>query len=129
MPPKPTVHKLGDLQLQIMKVLWTNTEASVPEVHKALAEETELAYTTIATMLRKMEVKGLVKHRVEDRKFIYKPLVKEQEVSEKMSAHFVDRLFEGSLADMVSHLLSTHEVSREELVKIEKMVAARKKKL
>lgn len=129
MPPKPTVHKLGDLQLQIMKVLWANSEASVPEVHKALAEQTELAYTTIATMLRKMEAKGLVKHRVEERKFIYKPMVKEQEVSEKMSTHFVDRLFEGSLADMVSHLLSTREVSREELVKIEKLVAARKKQL
>jgi len=129
MPPKPTVHKLGDLQLQIMKVLWANPQASVPEVHKALSEENDLAYTTIATMLRKMEARGLVKHRVEERKFIYKPAVKEDDVSQKMSAHLVERLFAGSLADMVSHLLTTQEVSREELVKIEKLISEKKKNL
>ncbi len=126
---KPTVHKLGDLQLKIMKVLWEKTEASVSEVHEVLSRESDFAYTTMATMLRKMEARGLVKHRADDRKFLYKPLVKEEEVSQKMSAHLVERLFEGSLADMVSHLLATHEVSRDELNKLEKLIAERKKKL
>jgi BlaI family penicillinase repressor len=127
--PKPIVHRLGELQLKIMKVLWEKSEASVPEVHKLLSGETELAYTTIATMLRKMEARGLVKHRVEERRFLYRSAVQEDDVTRKMSAHLVERLFEGSLADTVSHLLSTHEVSREELTKLEKLIAERKKKL
>jgi BlaI family transcriptional regulator, penicillinase repressor len=51
----PTVHRLGDLQLKIMKVLWEKSEASIPEVHQTASQEADLAYTTISTMLRKME--------------------------------------------------------------------------
>ncbi len=126
---KTRLNQLGDLQLKIMKVLWERSEATVAEVHETLARELDLAYTTIATMLRKMEGRGLVKHRVEERKFIYRPQVKEDEVASKMSAHFIEGLFEGSLADMMSHLLSTQEISREELERLEKMIAERKKKL
>jgi len=46
-----------------------------------------------------------------------------------MADHLIERLFEGSLADMVNHLLTTREVSREELSKLEKLIAERKKKL
>lgn len=126
---KPKVHRLGELQLKIMQTLWERSEATVAEVHKTLARETALAYTTIATMLRKMEARGLVKYRVEGRRFLYRAAIKAEEVTRKMSTHLVERLFEGSLADMVSHLLTTHEVSREELNKLEKLIAARKKKL
>lgn len=127
--PKSTTHRLGDLQLKIMKVLWERDEVTVADVHKLLSEKTDLAYTTFATMLRKMEARGLVKHRTDERRFLYRAAVKEEDVTRKMSSHMVERLFEGSLADTVSHLLSTHEVSREELDKLAKLIAERKRKL
>ena len=126
---KPDVHRLGDLQLKIMKVLWDHAEATVSEVHKTLTADAEYAYTTIATMLRKMEDRRLVSHRVEERKFLYRAAVKEDEVSRGMADHLVDRLFEGSLAGAVSHLLNTHDVSRKELEELEKLIAERKKQL
>ena len=123
---KTRIHRLGDLQLRIMKVLWANEEATVADVHKRLGDESELAYTTVATMLRKMEARGLVKHRMEARSFIYRAAVAEEAVSRGMADHLLERLFEGSLADMVRHLLSNREVSREELSKLEKLIAERK---
>ncbi|MDB6056943.1 MAG: Transcriptional repressor, BlaI/MecI family [Verrucomicrobiales bacterium] len=125
----PRINRLGDLQLKIMKVLWDSSEATVAEVHENLSVEADFAYTTIATMLRKMEARGLVKHRAEERKFLYRAKVKADDVKSKMSTHFVERMFEGSLADMVSHLLTTHEVSREELDRLSQLIAERKKKL
>jgi predicted transcriptional regulator len=77
-------------------------------------------------MLRKMEARGLVKHRMEARSFIYRAAVAEEAVSRGMADHLLERLFEGSLADMVRHLLSNREVSREELSKLEKLIAERK---
>lgn len=126
---KPKINRLGDLQLKIMKVLWDRPEATVAEVHETLSTEADFAYTTIATMLRKMEARGLVKHRAEERKFLYRAQVKAEDVTRNMSNHFVERMFEGSLADMVTHLLSTHEISREELDRLAKLIAERKKKL
>jgi len=121
------IHRLGDLQLRIMKVLWSRSEATVAEVHRELSGERDLAYTTLATMLRKMETRGLVRHRVEERSFVYAAAVDEDAVSRGMSDHLLERLFEGSLADMVRHLLDTREVSREELSKIERLIAERKR--
>ena len=125
---KAAIHRLGDLQLRIMKVLWAQGEATVAEVHKALGAESDLAYTTVATMLRKMEARRLVTHRLEERSFVYRAVVGEAEVSRGMADHLLDRLFEGSLADMVRHLLSIREVSRAELSKLEKLIAEQKRR-
>jgi BlaI family penicillinase repressor len=123
---KRKIVRLGDLQLQIMQILWTRGEAAVADVVNGLSGAKDLAYTTIATMLRKMEAKGLVTHRIEGRSFVYRPRVKEEEVTRTMADHFVDRLFEGSLTEVVSHLLSTREVSKDELETLERLIAERK---
>jgi predicted transcriptional regulator len=127
---KSKVYRLGDLQLRIMKVLWQRTEpATVADVLQGLSGGGDLAYTTIATMLRKMEARGLVRHRLHERKFLYRPAVQAEEITRKISAHFIERLFEGSLADMLAHLLTTQEISREELARLEELIAKRKKTL
>jgi predicted transcriptional regulator len=112
-----------------MKLLWSKPRATVAGLHADLQQEKELAYTTVATMLRKMEGRGLVKHRLDGRTFVYQAAVGEEAVVRGMADHFVERLFEGSLTDVVSHLLSTREVSRDELVALEHLIAQRKKEL
>jgi predicted transcriptional regulator len=124
---QPKLSRLGDLQLQIMQALWERGEATVAEVHCALEGERNLAYTTVATMLRKMEARGLVAHRTAARSFVYRAGVKEKAVSQGMTDHLLERLFGGSLSGLVSHLLSSREVSREELSKLERLIAERKK--
>jgi predicted transcriptional regulator len=120
-------YRLGDLQLRIMKALWERHEASVALVLEALGPAAGLAYTTVATMLRKMEARGLVRHRSEGRRFIYRAAVPPEVVTRSMADDVLERLFEGSLADLLHHLLSTREVSREELRALERMIAERKK--
>jgi len=124
--PKPKLHRLGDLQLRILQTLWEREEASVAAVHAALTKE-RLAHTTIATMLRKMEARGLVAHRAEGRTFLYRAAVAAEHVNQGMADHVLDRLFEGRLADMVSHLLDTREVSKDELAELQRLVAKRRR--
>ena len=126
-PPKSI--RLGDLQLRIMQVLWDRGESTVTQVLERLSGGASLAYTTVATMLRKMESRGLVQHRAEGRSFLYRAKLAAQAVTRSMSDHLVDRLFEGSLTEVVSHLLTTREVSREELSQLERVIAERKKSL
>lgn len=126
MATKP--YRLGDLQLRILKILWKTGPASVAEVHEELGPE-HWAHTTVATMLRKMEARGLVHHRDEGRKFIYEPAVTAVEVNRNTTADLVERLFEGSLADAVSHLLDSREVSAEELDRLEQLIRDRKRRL
>ncbi|MGB9688523.1 BlaI/MecI/CopY family transcriptional regulator [Thermogutta sp.] len=120
--------RLGDLQLQILRVLWNKQAASVQEVHEALKGR-RLAYTTVATMLRKMEQRGLVGHRLEHRRFIYFPLVSQSQVVRSATTDFLDRLFQGSLSAAVCHLLDTRDLTREELEELERLIAQRKREI
>jgi len=116
-------YSLGDLQLAIMKVLWRRREASVAEVHGALLEERGLAPTTIATMLLKMEKKGVVAHRPEGRKFIYRPIISEEQVRHRMVEELTERLFGGDTGALVAHLLSADRIHEAELAEIKQRIA------
>ena len=123
--PKERGIRLGDLQLRIMRVLWDSGAVTVFEVQQRLGRQ-RLAYTTVATMLRKMEERGLVDHLEEGRKFLYRAVVSMDEVTRSMTGDLVDRLFDGSLAEAVSHLLESREISHEELDRLEQLIQQRK---
>jgi BlaI family transcriptional regulator, penicillinase repressor len=122
-----TTHRLGDLQLAIMRVLWATGEATVAEVHEALEAERGLAPTTIATMLMKMEKKGVVGHETHGRKFVYRPRVSEGEVRRSMVADLTSQLFRGDVTALVNHLLSEHPVDSRELAQLRDLISAHEK--
>jgi len=113
---------LGDLQHAIMGVLWERGEATTAEVHEALREERGLAPTTIATMLRKMEDKGVVAHHALGRQFVYRPTVTEDLVRRSMVGELVERLFGGDPKALVAHLVSEHEIAPGELGELRRRV-------
>lgn len=121
-------HHLADLQYAIMRVLWSEGEATVAKVQEALADERGLALTTIATMLTKMEKKGVVAHRSEGRQFVYRPLISEKQVHRTMVAELTDRLFQGDFKALVSHLLTEQEIDASELKRLKALIEERASK-
>ena len=117
--------RLGDLQLAIMRVLWECGEASAAHVHRTLYPQRGLALTTIATMLRKMETKGVVTHRREGRQFLYRPTIAEGEVHRSMVGDLVDRLFAGDALELVNHLLTEGDIDMGELEDLRKRLEER----
>ena len=91
MAEPPTDPSLGNLQHAIMEVLWSAGEATASDVHRALQAERGLAPTTIATMLSKMERKGVVSHRTDGRRFVYRATVSRDEVRRTMLGELTDR--------------------------------------
>lgn len=120
-------HNLGDLQHAIMAVFWERGEATVAEVHEALHDR-GLAFTTIATMLRKMERKGVVAHRAEGRQFVYRAKVTEKQVRRSMVGELIGRLFDGDPGALVAHLVTEHEVDVSELDTLRRRLPAARKR-
>jgi len=118
---------LGDLQHAIMAVLWDRGEATTADVHQALQAERGLALTTIATMLRKMEEKGVVAHHAEGRQFVYRPTVTQAEIRESMVGELVERVFGGDANALVAHLVSQHEIDARELSSLRRRLDAGRK--
>ncbi|MFQ5505002.1 MAG: BlaI/MecI/CopY family transcriptional regulator [Planctomycetota bacterium] len=123
----PRKNSLGDLQLAIMRVLWERGEASAGQVHRSLLAERGLAPTTIATMLRRMEDRGIVTHRREGRQFVYRPRVGEEEVHRSMVAELIERLFAGDPKALVNHLLREGEIDLDELEALRSRIETRER--
>lgn len=122
-------HHLASLQLAIMQVLWDRGAATVAEVRDELAETRPLAYTTVGTMLAKMERNGQVTHTSEARVNVYRPAIRRERVNKSMVSDLAVRLFGGDVAEMVSHLLDSSDVSAEELKRLKKLIREKEQEL
>ncbi|MBV8035363.1 BlaI/MecI/CopY family transcriptional regulator [Roseateles sp.] len=117
---------LSDLQLSLMRALWARGEASTAEVAEALRGERDLAYTTVATLLTRLEKRGLLASRREGRALLYTPRVSEAEVQRSMVGSLLDNLFSGRASALVSHLLESRGVDAKELAELQALLKQRK---
>ena len=113
---------LTDLQLDILRVFWARGEATTQEVHDALAESRGLAPTTVATLLSRLEKKGVLAHRRRGRQHVFRALVTERQVKRSKVRDLTESLFGGDPAALVSHLVRSDDVDREELARIRSLL-------
>jgi predicted transcriptional regulator len=114
---KPEVH-LSELQLAVMRALWRRGEASVAEVVGELGPKRALAHTTVATLLTRLEKRGLLATRREGRTLFYKPLISEPDVRRSMVADLVATLFKGDPKALLAHLVHEDEIAPGDLEKV-----------
>jgi BlaI family transcriptional regulator, penicillinase repressor len=111
---------LSELQISVVRVLWECGEASVTDIAATLAAERGLAHTTVATLLTRLEKRGVVSQRREGRQLIYRALVSESQVRRSMVADLVGSLFGGDAHALVAHLVSESEIAPGDLARVRK---------
>ena len=104
-------HQLTDLQIALMRILWARGQATVIEICEALKPERGLAQTTVATLLSRLERRGVVEHETRQRQFVYRAKVSEADVRHSMVREMTEQLFDGDVTELVSHLLSAREMA------------------
>ena len=113
---------LGRVQLQIIQILWERGEATAREITDALNQTEPVAHSTTQTLLRKLEVKNAVAHRVHDRVFVFRPLSREADIRESAARDLLTRVFGGSVYGLVSHLLKNEAISDDELKRLRALI-------
>lgn len=114
--------RLGKLEFQVMKIVWENGSATVRNVWEKLYPKKRLAYTTVATTLRKLEEKGFLKHQERDRAYVYLPLVDQDAVSKGMLREMINGLFDGSAAKLITTLVQGEHLTKKELDQIHQII-------
>ena len=109
---------LSELQIAVMRVLWLRAEASVADIADVLAAERGLKYTTVATLLTRLEKRGVVEQRREGRQLVYRALASEPQVRRSMVADLVGSLFGGDARALVAHLVSESEIAPGDLAHV-----------
>ncbi len=119
--------KLGRVQLRIMRVLWERGRVNAREITDALNEEVQtgdnpIAHSTVQTLLRKLEEKGSIAHDVEDRTFVFYPVVEEDSVTRSATRELVERVFGGDAAGLVAYLLKEERIPSKELKELRQLI-------
>lgn len=114
-----SVH-LSETQLDLIRVLWREGEADTQTVCDALKKT--LAYTTVATLLKRLEKRGVLESSQKGRKLFYKPLISEEEVMTSMVSSLIGTLFKGDTSALVSHLVREEEINKDDLEKITDLI-------
>ncbi len=115
--PEPT-----ERELEILKILWDHGEASVREVYEEMSRSAPIVQNTVQAFLRTMESKGLVRHRVEGRTFMYKPLLKRDQANKKLMSRVLQSVFDGAIDQLVQSAFAVRKPTDDELQRLERMI-------
>ena len=118
---------LTQRELDIMSVLWELGEATANEVRERV--DPSLAYTSVSTMIRTLEMKGYVSHRRgEGKTHVYYPVIDAQAAGETALGRVLDKIYGGSPLKLLAHLVEQRKVSDAELARMRELLEASKKK-
>jgi predicted transcriptional regulator len=120
----PDPIQLTELQIAILRLLWERGEASAATVWEALHPERRLAQTTVATLLSRLERRGVIARRAVERQYLYRALVTEEEVQQSMVSELTERLFDGDVTALVNHLLTSQDIAPGDLDRLRALIDA-----
>ncbi len=113
--PRPRAKELTERELEIMHVFWKQGELTAASVRDQLAEGgRDLAYTTVATLIRILTDKRFLKQTNTERPFVYRPLRSFDDVSGSLLSDLVERVFSGSRKQLLVRLMEDKPLSAKE---------------
>jgi BlaI family transcriptional regulator, penicillinase repressor len=120
---RPPAKELTERELEVMHVFWNAGLATAAEIRDQLAASgRELAYTTVATLIRILSDKGCLEQTNSERPFQYRPVRSFEEVSRNMLGDLVDRVFRGSREQLLVRLLEERKLTAKERATLEALV-------
>jgi predicted transcriptional regulator len=122
-----TEYHLTQRELDIMSVLWDLGEATVNDVRDRV--DPDLAYTSVSTMIRMLELKGFVSHRRgEGKTHVYFAVVDREKAGASALGRVLDKIYGGSPIKMLAHLVDQHRLSDKELARMRDLLKRPPKK-
>src|SRR5262245_27634890 len=118
---------LTELENEVMSAVWDSGPSSVESVYKAVSHKRKLKEVTIRTLLRRLEQKGYVTHRVEGRAYIYHATEPARSLAARAVRQIIDRLCQGSVEELVSGMVDAKVLTNRELDRLADIVRKRRK--
>jgi predicted transcriptional regulator len=124
---RPPAKDLTQRELELMHVFWNRGLSTAAEIRDQLAVEgRNLAYTTVATLIRILTEKGCLEQTNAERPFQYRPLRSFEEVSRSILGDLVERVFHGSREQLLVRLLAERRLTAKERAVLEAVLREKK---
>src|SRR5947209_4044853 len=121
--PKPT-----EVELELLRALWDQGEATVRDLHEVVSQQRALGYTSVLKTLQIMTEKGLVERTEAGKAHIYRAAASQEETQNQLLRDLSERLFAGSAAQLAMHALAMDPASAEEIEEIRRIIRQKKER-
>jgi BlaI family penicillinase repressor len=112
---RPPAKELTERELEVMQVIWKRGDCTVSDVRDDLATAgQDLAYTTVATLVRILTEKQFVEQITDERPFLFRPVRSYEDVSARMLDDLLDRVFQGSREELLVRLMDQKKLTAKE---------------
>jgi predicted transcriptional regulator len=114
-------------EFRLLEILWRLGEGTIEDFVRAAEKDSPLNYKTVQTFLRIMETKKFVSHTLRGRAFVYRPRVKQHEVTRSSLRSLLERYFRGSRSELLVNLLEDERIKTSELQQLEGLIRSHRK--
>ncbi len=113
---------LTELESEVMSAVWKAGSCSVEAVHRRVSQKRDLKETTIRTLLRRLELKGYLRHESDGRAYIYRAAEPARSLAARAVRQIIDRFCQGSVEELVRGMVVAKVRSRREIERLEEVV-------
>ena len=108
--------KLSDFETQVMSEIWKLGECSAPQVHERIHAQKPVTYSTVKTLIDRLERKGAIKRtKAVGRTIFFKPCIEPEELSDGLLDRLLTTVFAGNRKPLIAALLDSEQLSNDDL--------------
>ena len=108
--------KLSDFETEVLQVFWQHSQASAPDVHKIIVKTKDVTYSTVKTIIDRLEKKGAIQRVAQNsRTIFYAAAASANSMRKPMLDNFINTVFSGNSRLLMNHLIENEALSQEDL--------------
>jgi len=119
---KRKLRAMSRAETEILRLVWQLDGATVQQILDLLSVKRKIAYKTVQTLLRRLENKGYLKHKIRGKAHVFFPAVKREKVIKKTVLEFVDRLFGGDPRPLMQFLAEDGHIDTKDIKRLRRLV-------
>ncbi len=122
---KRNLPAVSPAETEVLRLVWQLDKATVQQVCDNLPAKRKITYATVQTLLRRLERKGYLKHRLQGKAHIFFAAVKSEKVIKRSVSDFLDRLFGGDPVPLMQYLAEHGKIDAEDIEKLKELIGKR----
>ena len=119
--------QLSEFELDVIHLLWKLKESTAPELHQEIIKEKDATYSTVKTIVDRLEKKSAIK-RIKNygRTIVYAPAIEKESIQKPLIKKFIDKVCAGNPRLLLNHLMEDEKLSDDDIAYLQKVISQRK---
>ena len=119
---KRKLQAMSPAETEILRLVWQLEEGTVQQICDQLPPRRNIAYKTVQTLLRRLEIKGYLRHKIKGRAYVFFPAIKREDVVKRTVVDFLDRLFGGDPRPLMQFLAEDGKIDAEDIKRLKELI-------